>query len=147
MLWGSFSSIAFLMQSPAAKGASIFVSSPLPLVFTSYNNVETFSTVYSAKIEFKNGMVKSYPLDHARYNRLQGSYNRRNVYGAVFSHGPFFSGMKLLRLRNSILRYAICTPGDVAKELGFSDIKYLIIKIRSKTEGHKDKVWKMYVEC
>ena len=32
----------------------------------------------------------SFPLDALEYSKLQGPYPRRNVYGAMFSHGILF---------------------------------------------------------
>ncbi len=48
------------------------------------------------------------------YQRLEGSYNRRNVYGAVIAYGPALPE----ELRASLLDYALKSPGHVAKELG-----------------------------
>ena len=48
------------------------------------------------------------------YARLQGPYNRRNVYGAALSYGPVLPP----ELRDPVMRYAVCGDAPLLRELG-----------------------------
>ena len=79
---------------------------------------------------------------------LQGPYNRRNVYGAIFSHGPFFDKPNLIKIRQQTLYWGMCNPGQLAKEFGINDkLKHIDIIIKSLTAGNEDKSWIMSVTC
>ena len=117
VIWGSLNSSAFIAHNNSMKDIGfVTVSSPLPLVFSAYNGVETFATKFNVTVEYVNGTIIKTDLDSSRYNLLGGAYNRRNIYGAIFSHGPFFDQENLIKIRNSILHYAICDPGTIMDE-------------------------------
>ena len=149
VLLGALSSIGFAFSAKDVQGIGfVTTASPLPFVFSSYNGVETFSTTYDFDIQLKNGTVIHDQMDHIKYQGLEGPYNRRNVYGAVFSHGPFFNKENLIEIRDQILDWGICYPGTLAGELGIHDpIDRMIVSVRSKTKGNEDKVWAMEVQC
>ena len=91
-------------------------------------------------------------MDNKLYDMLKGPYNRRNVYGVVLSHGPFFDVPKSIEMRQQILKWGLCGkdqhPGTLAQEFGFHDpFDTADIVIKSKTVGNTDKVWKVSVTC
>ncbi|AYV77271.1 MAG: desaturase [Barrevirus sp.] len=131
------------------KGISFAsAASPLPLVFSEYNGVETFSTTFELDLTFHNGSHIKKLIDNKLYGNLKGNYNRRNMYGVIFSHGPFFNIKNSLIMRQQILHYGLCSPGHLAYEFGiFDKLKHVVIYIRSNTKGNEDKMWKIDVAC
>src|SRR5581483_8298282 len=86
----SLNVVGTIFDSPTMKGiATVSTASPFPFVFSSYQGIETFSTTFNMDITFRNGTNQQMLIDHKLYSKLKGPYNRRNVIGAVFSHGPF----------------------------------------------------------
>jgi len=148
IVWGTLSCTLFLFQSPYSRLPMISMASPLPLVFSNYNGVETFSTEYVAKLEYSN-CTKIVKLDRDIYKNLGGCYNKRNIYGAVFSYGPLFdeNRKELINMRNSILNYAVCEPGLIIQEMGLGEPKNITIYTTSKTKGSKMDIWIMNVFC
>ena len=103
-------------------------------------------------------------LDSNKYNLLGGAYNRRNIYGAVFSHGPFFDTKKLITIRQGILKYAVCDPGSIVHEFGLSgkiksftaDVLYRPNILTCNTSElqpdqcvskNNTKIGRLYIEC
>lgn len=149
VILGSLSVIGLLTHTPAIRGVGFMSgASPLPFVFSKYNGIETFATKFDLDIAFQNGTETNILLDGKLYNRLQGPYNRRNVFGAIFSHGPFFDKANMIKIRQQILHWGLCQPGNLAHEFGFeTPIKSVIVNIRSKTAGQEGKLWQISTVC
>ena len=76
------------------------------------------------------GALQTIELDRARYQRLGGPYNRRNVYGAAFSYGPLLaSDARLQAMHASVLHYALCTPGRAVQELGLAPAPFRRVRV------------------
>lgn len=135
--------IGFVINSDSIKGFAVATaSSPLPLVFTSFNGVETFSLDYMIKINQANPI----PLTKQIYSQIDGPYNRRNVYGAMFAYSPFFQMPELIKLRDQILSYVVCN--NVIKIDSVTEpINTVNVIVRSKTLGFEQAVWMMNVTC
>ena len=147
VIWGAVSSTGFLTHTPVGQHTAALVSSPLPLVFSSYNGVETFATRFDLDVSLHNGIEYTIALDLPLYSKLGGSYNRRNTYGAAFAFGPLFEDPKLIRLRDEVLQYAICAPGNVAKEFGITQkVDHIDILMRVKTRDD-NRLWVTRVDC
>ena len=148
IIWGAASSVGYMIHENRVRGIGFAsVSSPLPLVFSSYQGVETFSTTFSLNAEFQNSTTIQMEMDSSLYAKIQGSYNRQNIYGAMFSHGVFFVDPKMLHLRNEILHYAVCDPGVLMQDFGIDGkIKKFDVTIRSKTLGD-ERTWNLALEC
>jgi sterol desaturase/sphingolipid hydroxylase (fatty acid hydroxylase superfamily) len=146
---GCLNTIGFAVNSPTIKGLAFSTAaSPLPLVFTVYNGMETFSTDFQMHARFQNGTNMTMHIDKKLYGKLQGPYNRRNVFGAVFSYGAYFSDPNIIKLRDQVLQYGFCGSAPVAKEFGFSDpLKQVTIRITSKTKGLENKEWFIDTIC
>jgi hypothetical protein len=86
-------------------------------VFTARDGLEGFSASYTLRWE-EGGQTQSLPLTPEVYARLQGPYNRRNVYGAALAGGPFLADHPLMGdLHERVVTYAFCDT-DVLAELG-----------------------------
>ena len=139
VVWGTLNSTAFLVHNKNIKNIGfVTVSSPLPLVFSSYNGVETYATAFNVEIQYQNGTFVEAKLDTERYALLTGAYNRKNVYGALFTHGPFFDQDNLIKMRQQILHYAICNPASIIDELGLmGKIKSLYVNVIYRANNMK----------
>lgn len=147
-LLGAMNMIALIFNNETAKGVAIIsTASPLPFVFSAYQGIETFSTKFEMDIMLKNGTSQLIPVDHKLCGGLKGPYNRRNVIGAVFSHGPFFKDEKMILIRDQIFDWGFC-KGHLMQEFGIDEpVDKVTINIKSKTIGNEDKQWTMYVNC
>lgn len=149
VILGSLSTFAYIKDDDLIRGAAFSTAaSPLPLVFTAYNNVETFSLSFDVNFVTKNDSQLHVTMDKEMYNKIQGPYNRRNIFGATLCYGPFFDKPNMIQMRQQILHWGVCQPGNLIKEFGITDeIKEATFLVRSKTKGNKGKHWKMHVNC
>jgi len=119
VVWGCLNSAAFVVHNNSIRDVGfVTVSSPLPLVFSAYNGVQTFATEFYISLKYANNTEIQTSLNVDKYNLLSGAYNRKNIYGAIFSHGPFFDKLNLIKIRESVLNYAVCDPGSIITEFG-----------------------------
>jgi hypothetical protein len=107
--------------------ASALQVSPAMRVFTAHAGYETHAARFSLSWQDASGTAYVLALDPATYARVEGPYNRRNVYGAAFAYGPLLrSQPELLGMQESVMRYALCDPGSLRAELGIPvDALYL----------------------
>ncbi len=91
-------------------------ASPAPKVFTERDGLEGFSARYVLHWEDADG-PHALELTPEVYARLEGPYNRRNVYGAALAGGPFLSTTpELARLHGAVSEHAFCSS-DILGEL------------------------------
>jgi hypothetical protein len=104
----------------ALKGlGSASAASPAPKVFSSVKGLETYSTRFFIEWTDWDGEPHSLQLTPEVNARLQGPYNRRNVYGAVLAYGPILEKDARTRpMFTSVVRYALCDKAPVLRELG-----------------------------
>ncbi len=109
-----------LLDLPALKGlAAMTAASPAPKVFSSAKGLETFSTEYALRWEDPAGTTYALPLTYEIYPRLQGPYNRRNVWGAVLAFGPVLATEPLtIEMFDDISTFGLCGDAPVLQELG-----------------------------
>lgn len=94
--------------------------SPAMKVFTAHRGYETYAARFHIE-RVVGDRTERVHLDRTRYERLNGPYNRRNVYGAAFSYGPLLaSDPRLSPMYLSVLDYALCDPGTAVRELGLA---------------------------
>jgi hypothetical protein len=99
----------------AATGAS-----PAPKVFSSAHGLETFSSEFVVEWTDHEGREQAVKLTPEIYSRLQGPYNRRNVFGAALAYGPVLNGDPRTReMYKSVVRYALCGRAPLMHEIGF----------------------------
>ncbi len=148
IILGSLQMVGYLVGSPAVRGIGLAsAASPLPLVFSHFRGLETFAADFAIDITTKDGQSRYVSLTPRLYDQLHGPYNRRNVYGAIFSHGAMLSSAKELALRDGVMHYGLCDNGPLPKEFGFpGDIKTATIVVKSKTAGSQ-KTWRYGIVC
>ncbi len=102
-------------------------------------NFETFAADFFIAYRTPEGRGETLKLTPSLYQKIQGPYNRRNVYGAVIAYGPALPET----MRLATFKYALTEPGSVAKELGVpADATDFQIIINSKTKGANNQ-WKL----
>ena len=99
--------------------AAATLASPAPKVFSAVRGLETYSTRFFLEWTDRQGVEHSLEITSEIYAKLQGPYNRRNVYGAVLAYGPVLSVDELTKpMFLSACRYALCGKAPVLKEFG-----------------------------
>jgi hypothetical protein len=89
-------------------------ASPAPRVFSAVRGLETYSTRFFVDWTDRHGTRHSLRVTPEVSARLQGPYNRRNVYGAALAYGPVLPA----DLRDPVMRYALCGDAPLLRELG-----------------------------
>ena len=93
-------------------------SSPAPKVFTAQDGFETYANRFYLEWVDKAGK-HSLELTPAVYSSIAGPYNRRNVYGAVFSYAPVLDANPLTRpMFRTVLKRAFCRESPITAEIG-----------------------------
>jgi hypothetical protein len=117
---GSLQCVGYILGIPQMRALGMaWVASPLPLVFSHYKGLETFSSRFSLSFTTDDGVTVERTLDPQTYGRLGGPYNRRNVYGAVAAYGPKLTEENQKKLVSSVLKYGFCN-GPLAKAADIS---------------------------
>jgi hypothetical protein len=101
--------------------AAATAASPAPKVFSTARGLETFSTRFFVEWVDRAGTRHSLQVTPEVNARLQGPYNRRNVYGAALAYGPVLPP----DLRDPVLRYAMCGDAPLLRELGIDPANVL----------------------
>jgi len=109
-----------LLRVPQVKGlAAATGASPAPRVFSSVHGLETFSSDFYIEWKDRNGAAHAVRLTPEMYSRIQGPYNRRNVFGAALSYAPVLAGNPRTRpMYDAVVRYALCGPAPLLREMG-----------------------------
>lgn len=120
---GLLQMVGNVFASTALKGLGAATgASPAPKVFTRMDDErEPFSSRFAVRYTDPAGALKTVELTAARYQKLQGPYNRRNAYGAMVAGAPILLESRLLEpLFTSISRYAVCDHAPLLRELGIA---------------------------
>jgi hypothetical protein len=80
--------------------------------------MEPFSSLYRIRFVRADGGEHVVDVTPQAYARLEGPYNFRNVFGAVFAFGPKLETPQEVAMWESVMRWAFFEPGWVAKALG-----------------------------
>jgi hypothetical protein len=109
-----------LLRIPQLKGlAAATAASPAPRVFSSVQGLETFSSDFYIEWKDRNGAAHAIKLTPEMYSRIQGPYNRRNVFGAALSYAPILaSGPRTKLMYDAVVQYALCGPAPLLREIG-----------------------------
>jgi len=109
-----------LLQITPLKGlGAASMISPAPKVFSSVKGLETYSTRIFLEWNDREGAAHSMEFTPENYSRIQGPYNRRNVYGAVIAYGPVLAQDKHARgMLRAITAYALTGCAPMLVELG-----------------------------
>ncbi len=127
---GTVHMIGYFADSTPIKGlAAATVASPAPKVFSAVvvpgpgpverRTLETYSTDFVLEWTDAHGEPHALEITRDVYARLEGPYNRRNVYGAVLAFGPALVSSEAARpMFESVLRHAACGDRPLLAELG-----------------------------
>jgi len=128
---GLLQSIGYIFSVPLIRGlGAASVASPLPLVFSHFRGLETFSSKFHLKLTLDTNETKEFELTPELYDKFPGPYNRRNVYGAVVAYGTELKEHNERELVHYVLSYAFCNPAILAKSLGVeAKIKHAVIDV------------------
>jgi hypothetical protein len=137
ILIGLLQIIGYLLGSKAIRGlGAASGSSPLPLVFTEVKGVETFANDFFVTYTDAAGHDTAVQLTPANYAKLEGPYNRRNIYGAAIAYGPILKK----DLLDAVLTYALCSDRRLLREIELPlNATNYEIKIKTKTAGRNNE--------
>lgn len=108
----------FGIQALKAFGAATGAS-PAPKVFTAQNGFETYANRFYLEWWDATGAKQALELTPEAYSSMRGPYNRRNVYGAVFSYAPVLDANPLTRpMFRTVLQRSFCGAQSVVAEVG-----------------------------
>jgi hypothetical protein len=94
-------------------------ASPAPKVFTAQDGFETYANRFHLEWRDATGAKQSLELTAETYSGISGPYNRRNVYGAVFSYAPVLEANPVTRpMFRTVLRRGLCGSPSVLTEVG-----------------------------
>jgi hypothetical protein len=94
-------------------------ASPAPKVFSAVRGLETYSTRFTLEWTDRRGEPHQLPLTPELYARVEGPYNRRNVYGAALAYGPVLMTDERTRpLFEAVTTHALCGRAPLLRELG-----------------------------
>jgi hypothetical protein len=117
---GCMTMVGDVLRIPLIKALGLATgSSPAPKVFTAQDGFETYANRFFLEWRDASGAQKSLELTPEVYGTLTGPYNRRNVYGAVFSYAPVLDANPLTRsMFRSVLARSFCGDRPAIAELG-----------------------------
>lgn len=136
LLVGFLQIIGFIISSDDIRNLGRLTSaSPLPLVFSDFRGLETFSLEFKIEAESVDGLVIEKLITPKLYGSFPGPYNRRNVYGAVLAYGPKLVEPSEKPLVESVLRYGFCKNGPLSAMFDLkSELKSAMIFATSKAQ-------------
>ena len=145
---GLLSALGFVIGSDTLRGlGAMTAASPLPFVFSSFRNVETFAADFEIELTRPNGERVRHRITPELYAKLDGPYNRRNTYGAVLSYGPALDAANERALVDAVLRYGLCARGPLAQRFGeVEPVQRVLVEVRSKTRAKPD-VFRREIAC
>jgi hypothetical protein len=140
---GLLQSIGYILHiKPIRQLGMVSGSSPLPLVFTDVKGVETFASDFFIQYQNKAGQWQEIQITPSLYAKLQGPYNRRNVYGAAISYGPILKQA----LWQAVFDYGFCKQ-VLIKEMQLPlDATNFAIRIKTNTAGRNNE-WILKPSC
>ena len=148
-LVGALQLLGLVTGSSTLRGlGQMSAASPLPLVFSHFRGRETFAADFEVRLERTDGTMRTVALTPELYAKLDGPYNRRNVYGAVFAYGPALDRPNERALVRDVVHYGFCDPGPVARRFGEAQVPAVVTLVaRSKTAGASKARAKIRVVC
>jgi hypothetical protein len=118
LLVGSLQIIGYVFDiSAIRKLGQVTAASPLPLVFSHFRGLETFSPRFEVLVTAPQSTPQQISITPENYAQLSGPYNRRNVYGVAFAFGAVLQDESERRLVDRVLTYGFCDGGPLRKLL------------------------------
>lgn len=136
--------VGYLTGSVALRGIGLAsVAAPLPKVFSDVDGLETFASEFTLRGVDANGERFVIAITPDLYARLEGCYNRRNVYGAALSYAPRMPEP----LWSAVFCFGLQPGGPLRREFGLPEGAHeLSVEIRTKTRGRTD-TWVLRPAC
>lgn len=120
----------------------VTAASPLPLVFSEVKGVETFAGDFYMQWTNTKGEKESVLMTPELYSKLDGPYNRRNIFGAAIAYGPVLPE----QVWKPILNYGICNEIlSNELELPFEKSSFTV-EIKTRTKDRNDQ-WILKPKC
>jgi hypothetical protein len=148
---GSVQMAADVAGMPRLKAlAAATQVSPAMKVFTAQERYETHAARFTLNWQGTDGGIRELPLTPEVYRHVRGPYNRRNVYGAALAYGPVLrTRPETLRMQQSVMRYAFCSPGILRRELALPaetpNLRARVTPVRPVERPDLELEWK--VDC
>ena len=122
---------------------------PAMKVFTAHQGYETHAAQFALSWRDRGGKRHTLMLDPETYAKLDGPYNRRNVYGAAFAYGPLLrNDPKLRPMQESVMQYALCKPGHLRSDFGIpadaTGLTAHVIPMRPMTRTDLELTWEIH---
>jgi hypothetical protein len=137
-----------LSLTPVRQLGQLLVASPLPLVFSHFRGMETFSPQFSVTARSPEGQSQTVEVDSRLYSHFPGPYARRNVYGAVFAYGAKLTEPNEKAMADAVFRYAFCQPGSLRAIFDqMSSVSGVEIAVRPRARAQESSEWKIEVGC
>lgn len=138
-LFAGTAMVGDLLHLPALKAIGLISAlAPCPKVFCDTKGMEAFASEFFLRFE-TNGVTTRLKLTPELYSKLEGPYNRRNVYGAALSFAPRLPEP----LWRAVFNYALAPQGPMRVELGLPpNATNMTVLIHTRTRGRADE-WEL----
>lgn len=117
-------------------------ASPLPIVFTEMDGVETFAADFYLQWDDENCEQKRIKITPEMYSKLKGPYNRRNIYGAAIAGGPVIAES----LWQPVLNYGLCN-NILTDELQIPVTENEVSVYVTTRTKHRNDYWTLNTSC
>lgn len=136
--------MGYLAQSRVLRGiGAASVIAPFPKVFSDVDGLETFASEFFMRGVDGSGKSFEMQITPELYQKLGGSYNRRNVYGAALSYAPRLPE----ELWQTVFCFGVAADGPLRREFGLPDgAEDIEVVIRTRTRGRDDQ-WMLRPDC
>jgi hypothetical protein len=136
------------------RAGAMTAASPVPVVFTHINGIETFALSVEMTVMTEDGLIIRRALDSEMSSRLRGPMTRRNPYTNTMTYWPTTAqGQPMQEMMRAALHYGICKAG-ILSEIGIAtSVRQAIIRGRSKIARargrmrNRDMVWTIAIDC
>lgn len=144
LLFGCLQMAGYLFHAPALRGiGAASAAAPFPKVFSDVDGYETFAADFTLRGRDGAGAPFELRITPELYARLEGPYNRRNVYGAALSYAPRLPEP----LWQSVWCHGLGVDGPLRREFGLpAGAHALEMHIATRTAGRKD-TWRLSPSC
>jgi len=136
---GCVQMIGDVLHIPVVKAIGLATqASPAPKVFTAQDGFETYANRFFLEWRDASGAQKSLELTPEVYAALGGPYNRRNVYGAMFSYAPVLDSNPVTRpMFRTVLARSFCAGRPAVTEIGVPADAARVAPLRIRLEPRR----------
>lgn len=147
LLIGSCQILGYVSGLKGLKGFGFMMTaSPLPLVFSHFRGLEPFSAQYAVSYVDELGQAGRLAVTPELYGKIEGPYNYRNTFGAVFAFGPGAQNPEERHLWQQVVSYGLCNKGPLIQGLLPQSPSLAEVVLEVKGRGIKHE-WQEKVIC